>query len=140
MQLPREAVALFEHRQLAARLVEAAVLDEDGRMVGQIADESLVVLGEAAALVGKVERAYDLAAEHDRHGEEGLEIGMGGGPPPVEAVIAADIRAAERLRVAECGAQEPVVAGERADGVDLRVGQARGDPAAEAVALLVGHP
>ncbi len=139
VELAGEAVALLEHRQLAPGLVQAAVLDEHGGVVGEVAHEPLVVLGEAAVLVGEVEGAHHLAPEHDRHGEEGVEVGMGGRPPAVEAVVAAHVVAAERLGVVERGAQEAVVAGERADGVDLLVGEPGRDPAAEPVALLVGH-
>ena len=140
VQLPGEPVPLLEHRQLAAGLVQAAVLDEHRGVVGEVAHQALVVGREPAVLVGEVERADHVAAEHDRHGEERRQVGMGGRPPPVEAIVAADVVAAERLGVVERGAEQPVVARQRADGVDLVVGQPGRDPPAEPVALLVGHP
>ncbi len=102
-------------------------------------DEPLVVGGEPAVLVGEVEGGDHVAPEHDRHGEERVEVGVGGGPPPVEAGVAADVVAAERRRVEQRRAEHPVGAGEGPDGVDLLVGEAGGDPPAEPVAVLVGH-
>ena len=105
VQLAGEPVALLEHGQLAAGLVEAAVLDEHRGVVGEVADQALVVRVEAAVLVGEVERADHVAAEHDRHREERVEVGVGGRPPAVEAVVAAHVLAAERLRVVQRGAR-----------------------------------
>ena len=139
MELTGQAVALLEDRQLLAGLVEAGVLDEDGGVGGEVADEALVVGREPSVLVGEVEGADDVAAEHDGHGEERVQVGVGGRPPAHEAVVGAHVLAAERLGVVERGAEEPVGAGEGTDGVDLCVGEPGGDPAAEAVPLLVGH-
>ena len=116
------------------------MLDEQRGVVGQLTDEALVLLREAAILVGEVEGPHHLAAEHDRHGEERVEVGIGPTATTREAVVAAHVLAPERLGVVERGAEQPVVAGERTDRVDLLVRETRGDPAAEPVALLVGDP
>ena len=53
VQLAGEPVALLEHRQLAAGLVEAAVLDEHRGVVGEVAHEALVVLVNPPSLLAR---------------------------------------------------------------------------------------
>ena len=139
MQLAGEPVALLEHGQLPAGLVQAGVLDEHRGVGGEVAHEPLVVGGEAAVLVGQVE-----GGRPRRHGtrwaRRGTRRGRGGPPghQPTKRLVAAHVLAAERLGVEQRGAEHAVRSGERADGVDLLVGEPGGDPPAEPVALLVG--
>jgi hypothetical protein len=124
VQVVGDAGAFLGDRQLTAAGVEPGVGQSDRGMGGQDADQLFVVRGEAAGLVGQVERSEDIVAADDGHAEERLQDGMGGGPP-AEARVGADVVEALGRGLAQHHGQEAVLAGERADrglllGVEAR--------------------
>ena len=108
------AGAFLGDGQLATAGVEPRVGQSDRRVSGQDFDQLLVAGGEAARLVGQVERAEDLVAADHGHAEERGQHRVGGGPP-AEARIGPDVVEALGDRLAQHDGQEAVLAGQGAD-------------------------
>ncbi|BFO20324.1 hypothetical protein SHKM778_67120 [Streptomyces sp. KM77-8] len=90
-----EAGAFLGDGQFAAALVEPGVGEGDRRVLGEDAEQFLVVLGEAAGslglgapLVGEEQGTDDLVAVADGQAQEVDQIGVGAGPA-AEAGVAA---------------------------------------------------
>src|SRR5438105_3069461 len=141
VELAREPVPLLDDGELSAPLVQARVLDRDGRVRGERLDQLLVGVREhgaaAALLVGEIEGADHVALRDDRHAEEGAHARVRFGPA-LEALVLLDVREAEARRRLEHRAEEPVLARQLADRVPLLLRHPRGDEVREA-ALAVGH-
>ena len=108
---PLEVVAA-----LLDRPVEPGVVDRDRRPVGEDHGGLLVGVGErlAVLLLGQVEVAPDLVADHHRHAEERLHLRVRGG----EAVglrMVADVLEPQRARLLDQQPEDPPAAREIAD-------------------------
>ncbi len=139
VQLEGDAVALLDDAQLAALLVQPGVLDGEGGVGRQQADQGLVGVGEAGPrlLVGQVEGAHDVALEHDRHAEERPHPRVGR-RPPAEPGVGPHVVAPVGGGVAQQGAEESVGLGQGTDGFHQIVAHAHVDELGEPVPGLVG--
>ena len=117
--------------------VQPRVLDRDRGPVGEDDERLLVGLVElAVGLLGQVEVAVGLAADEDRHAQEAVHRRMAEGEA-VRARVVADVGHAQRPRVADEDAEDPVPSGQVADrAVGLRVDPA-GQEALELPAAVV---
>ncbi len=111
-------------------LVGAGVVDRDRAPLGEDDQEPLVRLAEARAalLLGQVDVPVDLPADADRRADERRHLRMAG-REAVGAGVIADPLEAERARVADQLAEDPVAPRERPDPasrllVDPRVEEA----------------
>src|SRR5262245_52767212 len=140
VELAGEPVPLLDDTQLAAGLEEASVLDRDGGVGGEHADDLLVPLVERrrADLLGQVERADDVALGDDRDAEERSHPRVGGRPPAPEPRVGRDVGGAEGTRGGGHRPEQPVRAGEGPELGDEVVAHARVQELVERGALLVG--
>ncbi|CAM5464849.1 hypothetical protein SVIOM342S_05044 [Streptomyces violaceorubidus] len=143
VQLVGEPGALLGDGQLAAALVQARVGEGDRGVLGEDAEQFLVVLCEAAAafgflavLVGEEQRPEHLVAVADRQAQEVDQVGMGGGPA-TEAGVLADVAQAFGGGLLEHRGEDAVLARQRADGLPLLVADAVDHELGEA-AVVVG--
>ena len=107
---------------LADVAVQPGVVDRDRRPVGEDDGRLLVVLRELAArLLGQVEVAPDLAADDDRHAEEGAHRRMRQ-REPVRLGVRADVGQSQRLAVPDqhARARRARAAGRRSPGASPR--------------------
>jgi hypothetical protein len=104
------------------------VVDRHAGEAGEQHRRLLVLLGElhTALLVGQVEVAEGDAADRDRHAEEGPHHRVQGGET-VGVWVLADVREAQRHRIADQLAQHSVAAGQRPDPPRLLLVDAEGD-------------
>src|SRR5262245_10887099 len=140
VELAGEPVPLLDDTQLAAGLEEASVLDRDGGVGGEHADDLLVPLVERrrADFLGQVERADDVALGDDRDAEERSHPRVSVRPPAPEPRVGRDVVGAEGTRVGEHRPEHPVRAGEGTELGDEVVAHARVQELVELGALLVG--
>ena len=129
--------------ELAATLfggvVQAGVVRGDPGPAREHDDRLLVGLVEfAAALLGEVQVAPDLAADEHRHAEEAVHRRMARGEP-IRAMVLADPRQAQRSRVLDEDPEHPPPAREIADRPRRVVVDASRDEALELGALAVEH-
>ncbi|MGX1253619.1 hypothetical protein RKD48_006130 [Streptomyces ambofaciens] len=143
VQLVGEAGAFLGDGQLAAALVQARVGEGDRGVLGEDAEQFLVVLREAAgalgfrtALVGQEQGPEHLVAVADRQAQEVDQVGMGGGPA-AEAGVLADVAQTLGGGLLEHGGEDAVLARQGADGLPLLVADAVDHELGEA-AVVVG--
>ena len=133
-------------RPASRRLVEAGVLDRNGRLACEERKEILVLLGEVllAFLLGEVEVAVGDPAEQDRDAEEGAHRGMCGRKAD-RAQVVGEVVQPQRLRLLDQHSENSASPRQRADrlahvAVDpvrhelLELGAARVDHAERGIA------
>ncbi len=119
--------------------VEAGVLDRDRRPLGEDHRRLFVGLVEvAAALLGQVEVAPGVAADHHRHAEEVRHRWVAGGEA-VGAGVATDLGQAQRARLLDQQAEHAAAARQVADRAARLLVDAVGDEALQFVAVLIEH-
>ena len=119
--------------------VEAGVLDRDRRPLGEDHRRLLVGLVEVALfLLGQVEVAPGVAADHHRHAEEVGHRRVAGGEA-VGARVVADVGEAQRPRLLDQQAEHAAPARQVADRAPRLLVDAVGDEALQLVAVLVEH-
>ncbi len=139
-----EAGALLGDGQFAAAFVEAGVGEGDRGVLGEDAEQFLVLRCEAAAafrlravLVGHEERADDLVAVADREAQEVDQVGVGL-RPALEAGVLADVGEALGPGLVQHRGEDAVLAREGADGLPLFLADAVDHELGEA-AVIVRH-
>ncbi len=119
--------------------VEAGVLDRDRRPLGEDHRRLLVgVVEVAAALLGQVEVAPGVAADHHRHAEEVGHRRVPGGEA-VGAGVVADVAEPQRPWLLDQQAEHAAAARQVADRPPSLVVDAVGDEALELVPVFVEH-
>ena len=145
MQVVGDPGALAGQGEFAAAFVQAGVGQGEGGVRGEDPQEFLVVVGEqaATALVGEEDDAHHPrfvlggVGVQDGHAEEGVHLGVGGGPA-LEGGGLADVDEAGRTGLVEQFGEHAVLTGQRADRPPLLVGDAVDHELGEA-AVVVGH-
>ncbi len=144
VQFVGQAGALLGDGEFAAAFVEAGVGEGDRRVLGEDAEQFLVVLGEAATtvrlrtvLVGQEQRADDLVAVADRQAQEVDQVGVGL-RPALEAGVLADVGEALGPGLVQHRGENAVLAREGADGLPLFFADAVDHELGEA-AVVVRH-
>ena len=136
---PRNALSASSRRR-SLRLVQLGVVDRDRRPVGEDHGGLLVLLGElAVGLLGQVQVAPRLPADHDRHTQEAAHHRMPRGKP-VAARVLANIGQAQRLWMLDQRAEHPSSARQIADRPVGLLVDSRGQELLELGALLVQDP
>ena len=129
----------FEFVAATLQLVEPpGVVDADGRVLGEDQQQLLVGLVElrTAGLLGQVDVAVDLAADHDRTAEECLHLGVPG-REAVRVWMPRQVGEPEDLRVRDELAQHAAAEREVADDLAFVLVDADGEEARERIPLLV---
>jgi hypothetical protein len=103
--------------------------------------QGLVLVGELllSVFLGEVQVPEDLAADLQRHAEEGPH-GRVTGRKADRVGVARQIREPQRPRVYDQKAEDPRTFGEAADGGHSVVVHAHGDELGQVLALVVEHP
>ena len=116
VEVARNALTILDRRQLGDASVEACVLDGRAGGDSEADGELLVDVGERvlALLVAEVEVAEHGAADHHRHAEERSHRRMVRWETEARRVFA-QIGEAQRLRIDDQQAEDPVALGEVAD-------------------------
>ena len=141
--LRRRLEAAVRALELVAALADVAVqpgvVDRDRRPVGEDDGRVLVLLGELAdRLLGQVEVAPHLAADDDRHAEEGVHRRMRQ-REPVRLGVRADVGQSQRLRVVDQHPEHAAPMREVADRAVRLLVDALGEELVEQLAPLVEH-
>ena len=140
MEVGGDALAVLDEGEVGEALMEAGVLDGDGRRPGERDGETLVLLAElgGALLLGQVEVAEHLAPDPDGHAQEGPHRWVVR-REPVAVGVGVEVGEPQGLRVHDEQAEDTVALGEGPDGGDLLRGHAHVDELGEAVVGAVEH-
>ena len=126
MEVGGDALAVLDEGEVGEALVEAGVLDGDGRGPGERDGQTLVLLAELgrALLLGQVEVAEHLVPDPDGHAQERPHRWVVR-REPVAVGVGVEVGEPQGLRIHDEQAEDTVALGEGPDGGDLLRGHAR---------------